>query len=161
MNSFDQLTQQLREALEKCPSLQQVHIQPAFPPQKRPFPLRTPTLCISIKEITVEEGGLGGVVSDPQIGTISGQRCTLDFSIDILCPISHGTSGCQTIFSNLCNAIFSEENLPVRATRLGASSPEYNKENDCFLQQCVLHTSILMTTEETGLPITDFVIRRA
>ena len=161
MNSFETLSDQLREALKKSPSLQKIPIGPAFPPERRPFPLRNPYICVHIKEITVEQGGLGGIVPVNQAGTALGQTCTLLFSLDILCPLSLGADGCQEIFSRLCHAIFCEDAFPFKAIRLEASSPVYSRENDCFVQKSVLRTIVLMTREEEGLAITDFTVRRA
>ncbi len=160
MNSFEELAEQLRETLQKSPSLQKMHIGPAFPPKKRPFPLRVPCICVHIREITVEHGGMGGVIPDGQSGTAPGQKCTLLFSLDILCPETLGANGCQEVFSRLCHAVFQEGILPLRPIRLEASSPGYSREDGCFVQKSVLRAIILMTAEEEGLAITDFTVRR-
>ncbi len=160
MNSFEQLTKEMLEALKKSSSLQEVKVQSAFSPQTRPFPLRTQTLCLSIQEITVEQGGFGGVVADKAEGAVPGQKCTADFAVDILCPLAQGASRCQDIFSKLCSAVFTEEILPVKAVWLKASSPGYSRDNECFLQQATLRAVFLMTEEESGLPLTDLIVRR-
>lgn len=160
MNSFEELTVQMLEALKKSAFLQKTAILPAFSPQKKPFPLRTQTVCLSIKEITVEQGGFGGAVKDGESGPDIGEKCTVDFALEILCPLTRGAGACQELFSQLCSAVFSEEVLPVRAVHLKASHPDYSRENDCFLQQATLRTVFLMTEDESGLPLTDFLVRR-
>lgn len=126
-----QFIQQILVGLKSSQELKDITFLSAFPPSKKPVPIKKATAVLGGEEIYVSEGAFGGIYDNGK-----GKDAAVSLSLTVYVPYKYGGEECTKIFCRICEAAFLSENLPVATFK--SSGVSANRDADAFVLKGIM-----------------------